>query len=137
MSRNRKRVPAPAPRRKRWIKVLVVVVLLLTVAALLVKRTPWAAGRLRAPRVTVSGTVLDTRVVVDHTSDSRQGGLVFYRIEAHVRYEFQGQTQDRWLTASNATTARELLDAIIAKQPPNCLVFWTPNHPENAKCLLE
>ncbi len=128
--------PRQAPRR-RWWGTVVVVVLLVTVAALLVKRTPWPRGREHAAAVTVSCTVLDTRVVVDHTGDSLRGGFVYYRLEARVRYEAQGQTQDRWLVASKATTVRELLDAMVSKQPRKGLVFWAPGHPEGAKCLLE
>jgi hypothetical protein len=136
MSRNHIRTRQQA-LRSRWRGTVVAAVLLVTVAALLIKRTPWPRSRVHADTITASCTVLDTRVVVDHTRESLRGGVIYYRLEAHVRYEFQGRTQDRWLVASKATTVRELLDAMVAKQPRKGLVFWASNHPEDAKCLLE
>ncbi|MFZ0746447.1 MAG: hypothetical protein WAM85_18715 [Terracidiphilus sp.] len=86
---------------------------------------------------TADGTVQETRIVVDHIGDSQFGGQIYYRIEAHVNYEVEGQDQDRWLTASEITPERDLLTAKLQPLPKTCRVYWVPKHPENAKCRLE
>jgi hypothetical protein len=83
-----------------------------------------------------TGSILETRIVVDHIFDSQYGGGIYYRIEARTSYEFQGRSQDRWLTASEITTTRQLLQAKLASHPKYCVVYWVPGHPENAKCHL-
>jgi hypothetical protein len=54
----------------------------------------------------VTGSIRETRIVVDHIVDSQYGGLIYYPVEARTRYEFEGRTQERWLTASEITTTR-------------------------------
>jgi hypothetical protein len=87
--------------------------------------------------LTAQGNVSDTRIVIDHIRDSQYGGLIFYRIEALVSYEIEGQTQNRWLVASEITTAREFLVAKLADHPKACQVYWLPNHSENARCRFQ
>jgi len=48
-----------------------------------------------------------------------------------------GQDQNRWLIASEITTARELLAAKIAGHPKTCQVYWAAMHPESASCRFE
>jgi len=86
---------------------------------------------------TAEGSIQETRIVVAYTQDSQTGGHVSYRIEARVRYEQDGQQQERWLTASEVTAWREFLQAQLAKKPQHCLVYWSPKYPENARCRLE
>jgi hypothetical protein len=87
--------------------------------------------------VTIMGTVLDTRIVVDSMRENRYGGLIYYKVEADVRFEIQGRQQERWLTASETTTARELLMARLSTKPKFCRVYWRPGHPENARCEFQ
>jgi hypothetical protein len=86
--------------------------------------------------LTTEGKISETRIVVDHTVESLYGGRIFYRIEAHVTYEIQGQSQDRWVTASEITSLHDMLVAKLARHPQSCQIYWTPDHPENAKCRL-
>jgi hypothetical protein len=86
--------------------------------------------------LTAEGKISEIKIVVDHTVDSMYGGRIFYRIEAHVTYEIEGQSQDRWVTASEITSFREMLKAKLARQPQSCQIYWTPGHPENARCRL-
>jgi hypothetical protein len=85
---------------------------------------------------TASGTILEIRKVVDGTRETNYGGTILYRAEAHVQYMADGQAQDRWLRASDDLT-RESLLLKLAAHPTKCLVYWPPNHPENAKCSLK
>jgi hypothetical protein len=85
---------------------------------------------------TATGTILEIRKVVDGTRDSQYGGTILYGAEARVQYMVDGQMQDRWLRASD-DLAREGLLLKLAAHPTKCLVYWPPNHPENAKCSLK
>jgi hypothetical protein len=87
-------------------------------------------------RETATGTILEIRKVVDSTRDTLYGGSISYRLEAHVQYVANGQMQDRWLRASDDLT-RESQLVKLAAHPTKCLVYWPPNHPENAKCSLK
>ena len=85
---------------------------------------------------TATGKILEIRKVVDHTSDTLYGGKISYRAEAHVRYAADGQMQDRWLRASDDLPQDSLL-LKLAANPAECFVYWSPGHPENAKCSLK
>ena len=85
---------------------------------------------------TATGKILEVRRVADHTRDTLYGGNVIHRAEAHVQYEVDGRMQDRWLRASD-DLPRESLLLKLAAHPTECLVYWPPNHPENAKCSLK
>jgi hypothetical protein len=85
---------------------------------------------------TANGKVLEIRKVVDHTSDTIYGGKISYRAEALVRYTADGKTQDRWLHASDNLPQDSLL-LKLAANPAECFVYWSPGHPENAKCSLK
>ena len=91
---------------------------------------------LSSTRETATGTILEIRKVVDDTRETLYGGKIDYRLEARVQYLAGGQMQDRWLRASDDLTQDTLL-LKIAAHPTKCLVYWPPNHPENAKCSLK
>ena len=134
MSHSHVRVSHPPPQRRPWIEFalavsLVALMMLLTFGNFL--KWPFDGDYARA-----TGSILETRIVVDHILDSQYGGRIFYRVEVRTSYEFQGEPQERWLTASEITTARELLEAKLAVHPKYCVVYWVPGHPENAKCRL-
>lgn len=135
MSHSHIRIPKPLPRRNRWTEA-VILALFAALAALYVvdKSYDWSADRQYS---TAEGKILETRIVVEHTSESRYGGQIFYRTEARTRFAVNGQEQMRWLTASEPTTTRELLAAKLSSNPTQCEVYWAPNHPETAKCRLE
>jgi len=135
VSQSHIRVAKPAKPRNWGVEAAIGVVAAL-LAALYVATRFWD-GFSRPPRVTAEGRVSETRIVMDHIQDSHYGGMIFYQIEAHVSYELDGRRQDRWLTASEITTERLFLASRIATQPKTCEVYWSPGHPENAKCRLE
>jgi len=83
------------------------------------------------------GKVSETRVVVDHMVGGTYGGVIYYRLEAHVSFIAEGHTQDRWLVVQEDTAERLMLMAKAATNPRGCEVYWVPGHRENAKCLLE
>jgi hypothetical protein len=85
---------------------------------------------------TATGKILEIRKVVENTRDTLYGGKINYRLEARVQYLAGGQMQDRWLRASDDLTPESLL-VKLASHPTKCLVYWPPNHPENAKCSLK
>jgi hypothetical protein len=82
---------------------------------------------------TATAKILEIRKVVDHTQDSLYGGRIIYRAEAHVQYVADNRVQDRWLRVSDGLTQDSLL-LKLAAHPTECLVHWSPNHPENARC---
>jgi len=85
---------------------------------------------------TATAKILEIRKVVDHTQDSLYGGRIIYRAEAHVQYVADNRVQDRWLRVSDGLTQDSLL-LKLAAHPTECLVHWSPNHPENARCSLK
>jgi hypothetical protein len=135
MSHSHVRVPKPVPQRNVWVEAAMGVGFLLLVVtligAILIYRDSTASDYL-----SVDGKVSETRIVVDHFRESLFGSSIHYRIEAHVTYPLQGEVQDRWLTASDASSSRGELAARIATPPKTCRVYWLPNHPDNAKCRL-
>lgn len=134
MSRSHVRVPKPASPRKPWLeRAFLVAFVLLVVAALLF--IWW--DRPHEPNFVTEGKILESRIVVDDIRDSRYGGRIDYRLETRVSYDLDGKSVDRWLTADTVSTSRELIAAQVAGNPRNCLVYWRPNHPENARCRLQ
>jgi hypothetical protein len=73
------------------------------------------------------GKISDSRIVVDHTRESLYRGQIFYRTEALVSYEIDGQAQNRWLIASEITTERTRLASNLrvhqrVAKPTGCLI---------------
>lgn len=85
---------------------------------------------------TTTGKILEIRKVVDHTRETLYGGKITYRAEAHVQFLAAGHIQDRWVLASDNLPEESLL-LKLASHPTECLVYWPPSHPENAKCALK
>ena len=138
MSHSHIRVPKSPPPGKTWAELLLAGVVVGMIAIL---TFGLAFGRLivfpSSDHYTkVTGSILETRIVVDHILDSQYGEKIYYRVEARTSYEFEGQAQESWLTASGATTSREELVAKIAAHPKTCLVYWFPNNPKSAKCQI-
>jgi hypothetical protein len=99
------------------------------------------AGRIDDSRVdtthlTTVGKILESKVTMDHSEDSPRGGRIFYRVEARVVFEVDGKTYDRWLQASEISSAKELLEVRLAEHPQTCQVYWSEGHLDNARCRL-
>jgi hypothetical protein len=134
MSHSHIRVPRPSPQSRPWGEVVLAVSVFVAIA--LLAFGSFVGWQSNEDHTSATGSILETRIVLDHIVDSQYGGGIYYRIEARTSYEFQGQSQDRWLTASEITTARELLQVKLASHPKYCVVYWVPGHAENAKCRL-
>jgi hypothetical protein len=137
MSHSHIRVRESPPRRNYWLEAAfgIFFVALVAVASLYAIRIWHPLYDL--DHLTALGNVSDTRIVIDHIRDSPYGGKIFYRIEAQVSYEIDGQTQNRWLTASETTTERGRLASKLAGSPKTCQVYWLPDHPENPRCRFK
>jgi hypothetical protein len=85
---------------------------------------------------TAEGTIEEAKVAIAYSLQGNYGGTIYYRIEAKVRFEQEGQMQERWLSASEADPSREILQAKLSSHPQHCVVYWPPRHPENAHCRL-
>lgn len=135
MSHSHIRIPKPLPRRNSWTEAaLLALFAILAALSVVCKTHDWSADMQYS---TAEGSILETRIVVDHTSESSHGGQIFYRTEARTRFAVNGQEQMRWLTVSEATATPELLAAKLSSSPARCEVYWAPGHPEIAKCRLE
>jgi hypothetical protein len=124
----------PAPDRYALLKLIAGVVA--AIALICVGLWHWD-GVIDNSFSVANGQLLDTRITVQGLKDSLYGGRILYRIEAHVKYEFQGQPQDRWLPATGSTSDRAWLELELLRKPKKCLVYWKPDFPENARCRLE
>ena len=139
MSQSHIRVPKAAPRRRKGLEITVGIVFVLIPVFYFLAR---AGGWLTPDFDSTTGQVLETRIVVDHASESQSGGHIFYRLEAHVKYAIRREDQtlqslqfeDRWLIASEVTATRELLTMVQSKQSRTCEVYWRPGHSEAARC---
>src|SRR5258708_36679891 len=131
MSRPHARVQSPQVQRRPWLEVVVGTVSFLLLIAIAVSRFPRDTYDTR--HVTAKGDLFETRIAVKGTSNSMFGGKIPYQIQARVRYDYQGQSQERWMTASELSS-RESLQARLADLPKTCEVYWVPKHPHNPKC---
>ncbi len=136
------RLPRREPRRKRRLEILVIAVFLtLPLLYVWVKSSGW----LRPSYESTLGTILETRIVMDHAVDHYSGGSISYRMEAHVRYSIPPngasaasvKSEERWLVVNEITTSIALLNIVQRQQPKTCLVYWISGHPETAKCKVE
>lgn len=132
---SRSHIGTRSAQAKRWTRreVAMAAMVLAVMAIVLVARLyrfPFASSYR-----TASAVVLDVRTVpwngVENAREQTR-----YRVELRVRYEQDGQTEDRWLPV-NDEAARRLLAAGLANRPAACEVYWPPRHPENAKCRLD
>ena len=137
MSHTHIRVPkSPPPLKPQWPFWVVIPSFLALLSVL------WFWNNLRASEFDerhsfTQGNISETRVVLDRIFDGSHGGIVSWRLEAHVSFTAEGQPQDRWLTVPAYTSDHDLLMAKAAKNPKNCDVYWFPGHPENAKCRID
>jgi hypothetical protein len=135
MSHSHVDVPKPPARRRPWLEVGFSIGFAFVVA-LVHLFISWDRPSMH-DYFTAPGTILDSRIVVETTRDSPYGGSIYYQVQAHVKYEIDGQPQDRWLAASDISRSRAFLAATLAAHPASCLVFWQPDHPEVARCKLK
>jgi hypothetical protein len=124
--------PSKSWARGEWVVQLALGTLMIAFIALFAQSR--LAGRSNSSAI---GTVKESRMVVDHTSEGQFGGTIYDRMELRVSYAAAGEQQDRWLTASDVTSDRDWLAAKLASHPKTCQVYWDPRHPENARCRLE
>ena len=134
MSHSHIRVHEAPPKRNLGLEITAGIAFLAAVTAVL-----YFAIRMLHPyydldHLTTEGIVSDSRIVIDHIRNNPYGGLIYYRTEALVTYEIDGQAQNRWLIASEITTERARLASKLADSPKICQVYWLPDHPENARC---
>ena len=137
MSHSHIRAPKPippTPRRRTWIEWTLGAWVFVFIA--LLAFGGWFFWSSDQAYITADGAILETRIAVAYSRDSQYGGHVYYRIEAHTRFDLDGNTQDRWLTASEVADSREFLSAKFDLQSKACQVYWVPGRPENAKCKL-
>jgi hypothetical protein len=118
-----------------WIYVVVGEAILFLVAWIALP--PWWTRTIGNSSETATGHVLETRIATFGTRETYHGGRILYRIEALVRYDLHGKSQDRWMGASEVTSDRDLLALRLVKHPDSCDVYWAPHHPENPNCLLK
>jgi hypothetical protein len=135
MSRSHARAPQRRHLRRPWLETVAGATILLLILAVVLTRFPRRNGY--SDHTPVVGNILETRIALADTGDTRFGGYILYRIEAKVRYEYRGQTQERWMIASEAPETRDILEAKLATSPKTCQVSWSPDHPENPKCRFQ
>jgi hypothetical protein len=121
------------PKRNLGLEIAAGIEFFAAVAVLLIATLRWHQPY-DLDHLTTEGIVSDSRIVIDHIRDNPYGGLIYYRTEALVTYEIDGQAQNRWLIASEITTERVRLASKLADSPKICQVYWLPDHPENARC---
>jgi hypothetical protein len=124
-----------APRKSGWGSHLLTVVVVLAIVLIV-------GGRVlprfqKTGRESSLGKVLETRIVIVSTGESSVGSYAYYRIEAHVTFDMNGEKQDRWISASDDNSNRAELELQILDRPGTCVVSWSPRHPENAHCSLK
>jgi Carboxypeptidase regulatory-like domain len=89
------------------------------------------------PNATVELTQSSTKVHLVTTSSG--SGDYFFTSLTPGTYQpdvADGQIQDRWLRASDDLPPESLVLKLVA-HPTKCLVYWPPNHSENAKYSLK
>jgi len=135
MSQSHIRKPKHPPQPVVWWRLALGSSILVVMFAALFLVVNWVRS-VPSTYETATGKILEIRKVVDGIRESQSGGKIFYGAEAHVQYMAEGQMQDRWLRASDDLTQESLL-LKLAAHPTECLVYWPPHHPENAKCSLK
>src|SRR5271168_5306798 len=114
MSRSHIRVSVATAPRKPWLERMFAVgfaILFATIPIFIVWDRP------HEPDIISEGKILGTRIVVDNIRHSLFGGRIDYRLEAHVTYNLDGKSQDRWLTADTVSKSRDLIAAQVAGNP--------------------
>ena len=131
MSQTPIQVPKKLPQRRVWLEFTAGVITFLVLLGIGIRRLQRDFDD--PSHLTTKGQVLETRIAAKGTHDSQYGGSIFYQIEARVRYDFHGQSLERWMAASELTS-RAPLQLRLADSPRTCEVYWAVDHPENARC---
>ena len=131
----RVRVPKTPVKRNYWVEAAIFAVAIV-LGGYYVQSRLWP-DPVENSHETAKGRVLETRLALVGTMDSKYGGAILYRIEAHVTYPLHGASRDRWMPASETTGDRLFLALQMMKQSGKCLVYWAPHHEENPRCLLQ
>jgi len=134
MSRSRIRRQSK-PQPKVWWQIVLGFVILLSGVTAAFLTINWVSS-FPSTYETAVARILALRRVVDHTPLTLYGGQLRYRVEAHVQYLVNGRMQDRWVRASDDLPQEGLLLKLAAR-PTECVVYWPPSQPENARCSLE
>lgn len=124
--------PTPSPV---WWKVWLIPALMVVTSVVVLLVVNWIHS-LPKNYSTTKAKILEIRQVVASTRESMYGGQIYYRIEAHVEDSSEGKSQDRWLRASD-DESRESVELRLASHPTECLIYWLPKNPENARCSLK
>ncbi len=132
MSRSRAVAPKRRHPRRPWLEAAAGATILVLILAVVFARFPRTGGHMP-----VAGNILETRIALADTGDTRFGGYILYQIEAKVRYEYRGQTQERWMIVADPPATRDVLEARLGTEPKTCQVSWPPDHPENPKCRFQ
>lgn len=87
---------------------------------------------------TVTAHISGTRIVAVAAEEHPfQSGTVLYRIEAHVTYEMNGKSIDRWAPASGMKRDKPYLESWLSlKKQNSCLVRWNPQNPDDVEAVL-
>jgi len=135
MSRSHINKPVELPPRipaRNLVLGLAIFLTLIAALFLLIDRTRMFPDHFE----TANGRILEIRKVVDGQVDSQYGGRMIYGVEAHVQYTTNGKSQNRWLRVSD-NMPRETLLLRLTSNPKECIVYWPPKQPENARCWIE
>jgi hypothetical protein len=115
--------------------------ILMLIAVLLACGFLWRRFERRG-MVTTHGSVLQTRIDMTyrignilHSGQSYECSV--YQIKACVRYDWNGQTQEVWMPASNTLTWELPLEKMLARNPRTCIVYWSAKYPQNPWCEFE
>jgi hypothetical protein len=87
--------------------------------------------------LTTTGAISETRVVADSFGSGYRDGWIHYRLEARVAYQIDSHSYDEWLRVPQFESSRAALEAVQARHPESCQVYWSPGHPETARCRLQ
>jgi hypothetical protein len=97
----------------------------------------FSTERPRTDHEYAAGTVLESRIVLDHGRETNTGSIGYYRIEIRVRYQRYGQIREVWMPSSEITSDKGLLTLRLANSHGNCEVHWSSFRPDSPECTLE
>jgi hypothetical protein len=84
--------------------------------------------------------VLGTRIVTAYATDAAEShpAIFYYRAEAEVQYQINGEKFDVWLPASKATSDRLDLEMWLSdKKARFATVLWNPKKPGEGEVKLK
>jgi hypothetical protein len=134
MSKSHIRKAAP-PEPFVWWKPVLMLFALVALTGVWWAAINWSRS-LPSNFITAKGRILELRRSVDGSVDSIYGGRIIYGAEARVLYAADGQSHEGWLRVSTGLP-RDTLLLKLASHPSECVVYWPPDHPEDARCWLK